>query len=66
MLTAGESIAWLAQQMGHSDWGMLRRIYAKYIKDSIPDAGNKAVEMFGENAGKKAGISTLTHPKKLA
>ena len=38
MLTAGESIAWLAQQMGHTDWDMLRRIYAKYIKDSILDA----------------------------
>lgn len=46
MLTAGESIAWLAEQMGHSDWGMLRRIYAKFIKDSIPDAGARAVEMF--------------------
>jgi len=46
MLTAGESIAWLANQMGHADWGMLRTIYAKFIKDSIPDAGHKAVEMF--------------------
>ena len=66
MLTAGESIAWLAQQMGHSDWGMLRRVYAKFIKDSIPDAGDKAVEMFGEKAGIKAGIPTLKHPKKQA
>jgi len=66
MLTAGESIAWLAQQMGHSDWGMLRRVYAKYIKDSIPDAGNKAVEMFGKNAGINAGNPTQIHPKKLA
>ena len=57
MLTAGESIAWLAQQMGHTDWDM-RRIYAKYIKDSIPDAGQKAVQMFGQNAGIKAGNST--------
>lgn len=51
MLTAGESIAWLAEQMGHSDWGMLRRIYAKFIKDSIPDAGNRAVEMFFKDGG---------------
>jgi integrase len=55
MLSAGESIAWLAQQMGHTDWDMLRRIYAKFIKDSIPDAGQKAVQMFGQNAGIKAG-----------
>ncbi len=46
MLTAGESITWLAAQMGHSDWGMLRKTYARFIKDSIPDAGEKAVEMF--------------------
>ena len=50
MLTAGESIAWLANQMGHADWGMLRTIYARFIKDSIPDAGNKAVEMFARKS----------------
>lgn len=48
MLTAGESIAWLANQMGHSDWGMLRTIYAKFIKDSLPEAGDKAVIMFSK------------------
>lgn len=42
MLTAMESIARLAQQIGHTDWDMLRRIYAKYIKDSISDAGQKS------------------------
>lgn len=62
MLTAGESIAWLAQQIGHSDWGMLRRVYAKYINDSIPDAGNKAVEMFSEKAVKKAVIKVVNTP----
>ena len=25
--------------------------YAKFIKDAIPDAGEKAVEMFTQNAG---------------
>lgn len=48
MLTAEEPIAWLANQMGHSDWGMLRTIYAKFIKDSIPSAGDKAVQMFSK------------------
>lgn len=66
MLTAGESITWLASQMGHADWGMLRRVYAKFIKDSIPDAGEKAVKMFSQNAGKNAGNPTLKHPEKLA
>ena len=42
MLTAIESIARLAQQIGHTDWDMIRRIYAKYIKNSISDAGQKS------------------------
>jgi integrase len=57
MLTAGESIAWLAEQMGHADWASLRKTYAKFIKDSIPDAGDKAVLMFSKKAGKKLAIT---------
>ncbi|MDI1299596.1 MAG: DUF3596 domain-containing protein [Methylotenera sp.] len=63
MLTAGESITWLASQMGHSDWGMLRKVYAKFIKDSIPDAGNKAVQMFSANVVKNVVISALNSTK---
>jgi integrase len=67
MLTAGESPMWVASQMGHADWGMIRQIYGKFIPDSIPDAGDKAVALFGaENAGIKAGILTPKHPKKQA
>jgi integrase len=46
MLSAGESCSWLASQMGHKDWLMIRKTYARYIKDSIPDAGEKAVKIF--------------------
>lgn len=67
MLSAGESPMWVASQMGHADWGMIRQIYGKFIPDSIPDAGDKAVALFADkNAGKKAGISTTKHPKKQA
>ena len=67
MLSAGESPMWVAQQMGHSDWGMIRRVYGKFIQDAIPEAGNKAVAIFGrENAGIKAGIHTPNSPKKQA
>lgn len=56
MLSAGENPMWVAHQMGHSDWGMIRRIYGKFIKDAAPDAGSKAVALFApQNAGKKAG-----------
>ena len=57
MLTAGEDPMWVAQQMGHSDWGMIRKIYGKYIAEDRPDAGAKATAMFGNvgsNVGKAA------------
>jgi integrase len=31
MLTAGCDPSWLAKQMGHKDWGMIRIIYAQWI-----------------------------------
>lgn len=59
MLTAGESPMWVAQQMGHKDWTMIARVYGKWIKSAVPDAGDKAVALFGrttvdiDNAVKK-------------
>ncbi|WP_348529523.1 site-specific integrase [Nitrosospira sp. NRS527] len=49
MLSAGESPMWVAAQMGHADWGMIRRIYGKFMPDAIPDAGEKAVGIYGNN-----------------
>jgi integrase len=67
MLSAGESPMWVANQMGHADWGMIRQIYGRFIPDSIPEAGNKAVAMFGgENAGQNAAFLTPNSPKKQA
>ena len=31
----------VAQQMGHKDWGMIRRVYGRWIPDLNPEAGNK-------------------------
>jgi integrase len=31
MLTAGEDPSRIAKQMGHKDWGMIRRVYARWI-----------------------------------
>ncbi len=53
MLTAGESPVWLAQQMGHSDLTMIARIYGRWIADAAPEAGAKAVALFGQHAAKK-------------
>jgi integrase len=51
MLSAGESPMWVAQQMGHSDWTVIARIYGRWIPEAAPDAGQKAVKIFGQNAG---------------
>lgn len=33
MLTAGKDPTWLAKQMGHKDWGMIRMVYARWLGD---------------------------------
>lgn len=48
MLTAGEPLAWVSKQLGHSSVIMTASVYATYIPDSQPTAGNKAVELFGK------------------
>ena len=64
MLSAGENPMWVASQMGHSDWAEIRSTYGKWIKDSAPDAGNKAVATFAPSVGQNAGINVgITMPK---
>ena len=54
MLSAGEHPMWVAQQMGHSDWTMIARVYGKWIPDTNKEAGNKAVELFAATQPEKA------------
>ncbi len=56
MLTAGESPVWVAQQMGHSDLTMISRRYGRWMSDAAPEAGSKAVMLFGK-ADAKADVS---------
>ena len=46
MLSADESLSWISSQMGHSTTAQTTAAYARYIDDSLTDAGEKAVEMF--------------------
>ena len=48
MLSSGESLPWIAGQMGHSSVIQTASAYARFIPDAIPEAGNKAVEMFAK------------------
>src|SRR5262245_65741624 len=40
-LMAGESPMWVARQMGHTDWSLTAKRYARWIPSDMPDAGNK-------------------------
>lgn len=46
MLSAGEPLAWVASQMGHTDTNMIARVYGRWIPDAAPDAGGKAEKAF--------------------
>ncbi|CAH1387067.1 site-specific integrase [Candidatus Nitrotoga sp. M5] len=50
MLSAGENPMWVAKQMGHTDWTMIAKVYGKWMPDAQPEAGNKAVAIFGKIA----------------
>ncbi len=47
MLSAGENPPWIASQMGHRDWGMIRRTYARWVPSADPHAGSRAVALWG-------------------
>ncbi len=50
MLSAGENPMWVAQQMGHKDWGMIRKIYGRFMSEVVPLAGEHAVRAFASEA----------------
>lgn len=65
MLSAGENPMWVAQQMGHSDWGMIRRVYGRWMPDENTQSGRLAVERFWSGkADQKADQTTQYSPKK--
>lgn len=62
MVSAGEHPMWVAKQMGHRDWTMIAKIYAKWMPDADENAGHKAEAIFGtslaniQSPGKCQGI----------
>jgi integrase len=48
MLSAGENPLWVASQMGHSDWGMIRKVYGRWIPEADPQSGGKAILMWAQ------------------
>jgi len=49
MLTAGAEPMWLAKQLGHSDWGMIRKIYGKWIASERPDHRTEIAKKLGQH-----------------
>jgi integrase len=48
MLMAAAEPIWLAGQMGHSDWGMIRKIYGKWIAGERPDHKMEIAKNLGQ------------------
>jgi integrase len=48
MLSAGENIAWVSSQMGHSNIMITTRTYARWI-NTKEDHGSKAIEKFNSD-----------------
>lgn len=46
LLSAGENPLWVAQQMGHKDWGMIRKRYGRWIPDVDTSAGSKVMQFW--------------------
>ena len=65
MLSAGENPMWVAQQMGHSDWGMIRRVYGRWMPDENIQSGGLAVDRFWSGkTDHKADQTSQFSPKK--
>lgn len=48
LLSAGENPLWVAQQMGHKDWGMIRKRYGRWIPDVDTTAGGKVMQFWAQ------------------
>lgn len=48
LLSAGENPLWVAQQMGHKDWGMIRRRYGRWIPEVDASAGGKVMQFWSQ------------------
>lgn len=50
LLSAGENPMWVAQQMGHEDWGMIRKRYGRWIPEVDKTAGSKVIQQWSQNS----------------
>lgn len=53
LLSVGENPLWVAKQMGHKDWGMIRRVYGRWIPEIDSTAGSKVMQIWAQNGHKE-------------
>lgn len=41
---------WVAHQMGHADWGMIRKTYGRGIPNMNPVAGGKVESLWSQHS----------------
>jgi len=63
MLTAGENIAWVSRQIGHTSITTTLKKYARYIPQENHGAGMKAVQMFAKKELNAQVMPTLQSTK---
>lgn len=56
LLSAGENPMWVAQQMGHADWGMIRRRYGRWIPSADTMAGSRIAAQWSQFSHASAAI----------
>lgn len=53
LLSNGENPMWVASQMGHSDWGMIRQVYGRWIPEVDSSAGSRTMMILSQNSHKE-------------
>ena len=48
LLSSGGNPLWVAQQMGHKDWGMIRKRYGRYISQVDISAGSNVMQYWSQ------------------
>lgn len=52
MLSSGVNPMWVAKQMGHKDWGMIRKVYGRWIPDVDPAVADKISFLWSQDGHK--------------
>jgi len=54
MLSSGVNPMWVAKQMGHKDWGMIRKVYGRWIPGVDPAVADKISFLWSQDGHKGA------------